>query len=232
MDNGKNIITKTQLSITLILTLFFSITGATYAYFAFSVFNDVTITGEAATVNLTLDVNRIFPIDDTNNTGVLVPQLSTSGSNNSALSSALKKGCVDDNGNVVCQVYKVDIKNDGGPATQVVDGSIKFYSDSDMTTDVSVAMPNLRWKLITSANQANPSNSVLGANADLVADANNDNIFANDVIMITNSSFTYYLIIWINETNNDQPSELGESFYAEISFESSNGTGVKSAFSA
>lgn len=223
-------VTKVQITITLLLILFFCVTGATYAYFAFTVTND-TITGEAATVNLSLDVTRVFPSADSENTGVMVPQLSNSGNAVSPLDSALKYGCVDANTNIVCQVYKVVVKNDGGTATQVVDGSILFYSDSELTTDVSVAMPNLKWKLVSSVDAVTPANSVLGANVDLDADAV-DNVFADDVIMVTDSSFTYYIIVWINETNDDQPLEPGNSFYGKIIFNSSNGTGVMSAFTA
>lgn len=224
-------LTKMQLSITLLLTLFLSVTGATYAYFAFSATNN-TITGRAATVNLTLDVTKIFPTDSSDNTGVLVPQLSVSGSATSPLATALKNGCVDGNKNVVCQVYKINVQNIGGTATQVVDGTVAFYGNTAMTNDISTTMPNLKWKLITSVDTTTPSNSVLGTNADLVADATDDNVFANDVIMATGSSFTYYMIIWINETNADQPVDEGNSFYAQIAFNSSNGTGVTSTFSS
>lgn len=222
---------KVQLYLTLILILFFSVTGATYAYFAISASNNV-ITGEAATVNLTLNVSRVFPTASSTNTGVLVPQLSVSGSNTSPLSTALKNGCVDGNQNVVCQVYKIEIQNVGGTATQVVDGSANFYGNTAMTNDVSSTLPNLRWKLITSVNTTTPSNSVLGTNADLVADATGDNRFATNVTLATNDKSTYYMIIWINETSANQPTDQGHSFYAQIAFNSSNGTGVTSTFTS
>lgn len=225
--------TKLQLTITLLLILFFTVTGATYAYFAISATDNNTITGDAATVNLTLTVTPIFPTASSDNTGVLVPQLSTSGSSTSPLATALKNGCVDANKNVVCQVYKINIQNIGGTATQVVDGAVYFYSNTALTTDVSGAMPNLKWKLITSVNTTTPSSSVLGTNADIAADATEDgNIFANDVTMVTGSSFDYYMIIWINETNDDQPTDEGKTFYGVIEFTSSNGTGVTSTFNS
>lgn len=230
--DGKKIISKNQLLITLILILFFTVTGATYAYFAVSATNN-TITGTAATVNLTLNVTKQFPTAGSNNTGVMVPQLSTSGSATSPLATALKNGCVDGNKNVVCQVYKIDIQNAGGTATQVVDGRVDFYSNAALTTNVNSSMPNLKWKLITSVNTTTPANSVLGTNADLIADSSGtDNIFANDLSLATNASSTYYMIIWINETNNDQTAEPGKSFYASVKFESSNGTGVTSTFTS
>ena len=92
-------LTKSQLTITLLLVLFISITGTTYAYFAIGADNN-TLTGDMSTVNLTLDVSRIFPLESSDNTGVLVPQLSTSESATSPLANALKSGCVDSNKNV------------------------------------------------------------------------------------------------------------------------------------
>lgn len=221
---------KIQLFLTLVLILFLAVTGTTYAYFAITDTNNNTITGDLATVNLTLDVEKIFPTSTSDNTGVIVPQLSVSGSENSPLATALKSGCVDSNKNVVCQVYKINIQNVGGSATQVVDGSIFFYGNVALTDDVNLSMPNLRWKLITLADEMVPTNSTLGTNDDLVANASDGNIFANDVTMLTGASFDYYIIIWINENNADQTVDEGNSFYAKVEFNSSNGTGVTASF--
>lgn len=229
----KYVATKTQLTITLILMMFFSITTATYAYFAISASNNNTITGTAATVNLTLDVTKIFPTANSENTGVMVPQLSESGEVISPLANALKSGCVDANQNVVCQVYKINIQNISGTATQVVDGWVSFYGDSELTTNVHTTMPNLKWKLITSANATTPANSVLGTGVDLEANFDK-NVFANDIVMPTNSNFDYYMIVWINEINEDQvdnsTTQRTNTFYGLIEFASSNGTGVTSTF--
>ena len=129
MKNSKTNATKLQLTISLILVLLMSITGATYAYFAISATTNNTITGDAATVDLTLNVSRIYPTESSDNTGVLVPQLSTSGSASSPLGNALKNGCVDGNKNVICHVYKIVINNTGATATQVVDGAISFFGN-------------------------------------------------------------------------------------------------------
>ena len=228
---------KNQVLITLIMVLFFCITGATYAYFAISAVDNTTITGAAATVNLTLDVKKIFPATD-DNTGVLVPQLSTSASASSPLSTALKNGCVDANKNVVCQVYRISIQNKGGSATQVVDGKILFYSDATLKTNVHTAMPNLKWKLIDSVDAVTPANSVLGSRSDLEANDNSSNgKFVSSLSLATNVVRNYYVIIWINETGADQTDKSTsidnpKVFYGKVQFDSSNGTGVTSTFQA
>ncbi len=220
---------RVQILITLIIILSFCITGATYAYFAVSASNTTTITGNAATVNLTLNVQKIFPTSSSINTGAIVPQLSVSEDGDSPLATALENGCVDGNSNVVCQVYKITIENKGGTATQVVDGKALFYGDAALTTDVHTTMPNLKWKLITSVDIATPANSVLGTNADNEANSTGTK-FVSDLTMVTNSKFDYYMIVWINETNVAQDSEKGKRFYGKIQFDSSNGTGVTSTF--
>lgn len=231
--SNENNLKKIQLGITLLLVLFLSVTGATYAYFAVSATNTETITGEAATVNLTLNVTKIFPASGNSNTGVMVPQKSVSGSNTSPLSTALKNGCVDGNKNVVCQVYQINIKNDGGTATQVVDGMISFYSNSSMTTGIEGTMPNLKYKLITSVDATTPGNSMLGTNADLAA-MGTDAKFATNVSLATSAEQNYYMIVWINETNTDQADKSlvnsKKHFYGKVTFDSSNGTGVTSTF--
>lgn len=223
-------ITKTQLTITLLLVLFISITGTTYAYFAISG-NNNSITGDLATVNLTLNVTRVFPKATSDNTGVMIPQLST----NAALESALKGGCVDANKNVACQVYRIEVSNQGGNATQVVDGKIDFYSDPAMTKDISTTMPNLKWKKITSANETTPTNSVLGSFTNNTANTTGTK-FVTDLTMVKNSTFTYYIIVWINEINVNQEDqstqEMEKSFYGKVSIDSSNGTGITGTFQA
>ena len=228
LEKKENNITKFQLTITLILVIFLSITGTTYAYYTISGTNS-TITGDAATVNLTLNVSRIYPKESSDNTGVLVPQLSTSGSAASPLNNALKNGCVDGNKNVICHVYKVVITNDGGSATQVVNGTISFYGNSALTTDISTVMPNLKWRLVSSVNETTASNSTLGTNTDHAATSAGEK-FVSDLTMVTNSTFTYYLIVWINETNVNQPIDTGSSFYGVIDFDASNGSGVTGVF--
>lgn len=222
-------VTKVQVSISLLLVFFFSVVGATYAYFAVGATDVNTITGNAATVNLTLGVERVFPLESSTNTGAMVPQLSVSGSDSSPLSTALKSGCVDSNTNVVCQVYKIDIQNKGGTATQVVDGSVSFYGDATLTENIQSVMPNLKWKLVASVDTAVLANSVLGTEVDNLASSTLTD-FVSDLTLKTNDRYIYYMIIWIDETNQDQPVDEGETFYGKIQFDSSNGTGVTSTF--
>ena len=89
-------------------------------------------------------------------------------------------------------------------------------------------MPNLSWKLITSIDKQDNNNSVLGTNADNQA-SSTPLSFVNNLTLKTNDEYTYYMIIWINEINQDQ-TDKSNTFYGKIEFSSSNGTGVTSAF--
>ena len=50
--------------------------------------------------------------------------------------------------------------------------------------------------------------------------------------MVDGSNIDYYMIIWIDETNEVQDIDEGNSFFGKIVVEASNGTGVTSTFSS
>ena len=94
-----------------VLTLMLSIVGATFAYFTATASNNATITGNAATVTFSVDVTKMTTVDVER--GGLIPM------SNNMMEQALTKNanvegkgfCVDDNGNAVCQVYKITVVN-------------------------------------------------------------------------------------------------------------------------
>ena len=215
-----------KITIVIILITFISVVSGTYAYFYYATDNKTTLTGKMATVNLELQVQQVLPTKES--TGVMVPQKSVSGSNTSALSSALKKGCVDDNKNIVCQVYSIQIKNDGGSATEIVEGSASFYSDQELTKNATTTMPNLKWKLIASFDQNNNNNSSLGTKIDNTA-SSTPTKFVDELELKTNDTETFYMIVWFNETNTDQI-DKSNTYYGKIEFTSSNGTGITASF--
>ena len=102
--------------ITLILIV--SIASATYAYFALSASDSETIGGTVGGVSLELTVSKELPVSTPS---TMIPQLE------STLEDAVSNeyNCIDDNNNVVCQVYKATLKNNGSIAA-IVDGTITF----------------------------------------------------------------------------------------------------------
>ena len=135
-----------------VATLVVAIVGATFAYFTASqASNNGDITGNAASVSFGLRVVRAETTDQTN--GGLIPM------SNSMVESAVNLGglpggtgsnkaaCVDDNGNSVCQIYKVTVTNTSSAAL-FLDGYVTLNgglatatASSDVTSNPTV----MRW---------------------------------------------------------------------------------------
>ena len=168
---------KRNALIIMILTLIVSVVGATYAFFSISPTANNAITGKAATVNLSLDIHRIAPNQEdwTNSNKVIIPQLSSN--INTAMNS-----CIDENGDVVCQVYQIKVTNQG-TAQVVVDGDIIFTGTQNM--------PNLRWKIYESNIEltgTNISNLVSSEPTKTITEAQNLT-FTQDVTLTPNMLF-------------------------------------------
>lgn len=127
-----------------VLTLIVAITGATFAYYtATSTINNV-ITGNMATIKFNISVAKKTNVD---NTRGLIPM--TNSMVQKAVSNASTKGiCLDDNGNAVCQVYKITINN-SSTAGMYFDGYVTLTGGSgeptDYTTWGSTTATTMRW---------------------------------------------------------------------------------------
>lgn len=221
----------------LVFTLMICTTGATYAYFALSATNNV-MTGTAATASLTLTVTQATL--QSGNTSAMVPQLE------STLGTAMNpiNQCVDANGNIVCKAYTITITNKSTAAVKVK-GTISF-------TGTSTSMINLKWKRTTSVTAVSTSTTgsysstntnVCTLNGDQTAcstfpeydltagtacttSAGVDTGCTSVSLAKSSGSATYYVVVWINETNAIQ-TDSG-TWKATVKFEGENGTGVTS----
>ena len=113
-----------------VATLVVAIIGATFAYFTASASNNNVITGDMATVSLSLSVAKVSDIDRQNQG--MIPM-----SNGMVEAAALGSGnvtCKDDNGNAVCQIYKITLTNSSS-AGQFVDGYVSLKGGSGVPTD-------------------------------------------------------------------------------------------------
>lgn len=217
---NKGVMSLKTFIIVLVSVFFVSVLGATYAYFAATQTSDEgDITGNAAMINLTLNVTKVLPVSET----TIVPQLP-----NRPLEKAIKGGCVDGNNNTVCQVYKISITN-GGTASVVVDGKISFYGDENMTVDLDDIVPNMKWKLISTFDLNDLSSTVLGDDATKNADSGNRS-FVSNLSINSNGSEEYYIVVWLNELGTNQSGQ-NQIFRGKVSFISSNGSGVTASFS-
>ncbi len=188
------------LGLTLIV-LMFSITGATYAYFALTASNNTTITGTVGGATLSLTVTKSFPTTTTS----MVPQLEST--LNDAISTTYS--CVDGNNNVVCQVYKAVIKNTGTTSAELT-GTISFQNITNL--------PNLKWKKLT-------SERAIGSDTAHTA-ATTEQAFETKKLFAPNEAATYYFVVWIDEIGAVQTDQ--GTFRATINFKPTNGTGITS----
>lgn len=192
-----------------VATLVVAIIGATFAYFTATATNDNTIAGSAATVGLNLAVEKVT----TAASGDLIPLDQESPADEAQLPLALKatQSCVDDNGNTVCQVYKITVTNNGN-STAVLSGTL---------TITGASFQNLRWTLLDDATtySSSPINPIATTELE-------DSISLNG-----SGSQEYYVAIWIEETGVPQNDTDKGSFTGEVSFNTAGGDGVTATFS-
>lgn len=193
------------------LTLIVAIVGATFAYFSLQASDENTVKGNAAKVGLSLEVRKV----SVDATGDLVPL------DELLLEKAIKgdsetgsQMCVDKNGNTVCQVYEVKVTNEGTAAT-AVNGTLTLTAET---------ITNLKWQIMT--DQDTPvTDSGQFKTTDDTEIAKNDTVEANP------GTKSYYIMIWIDEIEEDQNDSDTGAFTGVVSFTSADGSGVTGTFS-
>ena len=208
-NDDKKILTI-AIGIMLILIVF---AGATYAYFAFSASNNNVITGEIGTVNLSLNVTKVLP-NTTSVDNILVTSFND-------LSSNLNNKCLYTDGEfATCQLYKIVLTNNADGVNTKVVGSVSF----DNATS-----PNLSWIKLDNydASTTYTAGSIGGDKHKASSTFTN---FSNAYLLKKSNSVTYYLLVWVDESEDEQTDD--GSFTGTVRFEDENGKGVTSTFGA
>ena len=201
-----------------VATLVVAIIGATFAYFSASATAETKVTGTAATVGLSVSLEKVSK----DATGGLIPI------SESLLTKALtgdtasgNKMCLDKDGNTVCQLYKITVKNTGNAAA-TLNGTL---------TLTATGYKNLKWANVN-------KDSGLTA-ATTPAEIPADNLNASSVSAITtNEVFNggdikyYYIMIYINEINSAQEKDDTGSFEGTVTFGGPSGKGTTATFTA
>lgn len=222
-NNKDNDTRKIVTMIAMVCVLMLCTTGATYAFFALTA-NNAVATGTAASASLTLTVTEATlggTSSGTTKTGKMVPQ------KEATLSTAMgtSYACVDGNGNTVCKVYTITVTN-GSSAAVKLNGTIQFSGNGSMA--------NLKFRRTTSATSlGNYTTAAVGTDTSSVWDiitsgstcvVANGNCTAESVA--AGASKTYYIVVWINETNAIQ-TDSG-TWVGTITFQGEKGTGITS----
>ena len=129
-----------------VATLIVAIIGATFAYFTAAASNGANvINGNMASVSFDLAVEKV--VDPGAGTGMIPMSNSMVETAINDKTSPINNTCVDDNGNAVCQVYKITVTNNSS-ATMFVDGYVALAGGSGVPTDFTSAVKNkttMRW---------------------------------------------------------------------------------------
>ena len=112
-----------------VATLVVAIIGATFAYFtATQTAGNNVIGGNMATISFGVKVEKIV---DPGATSGMIPMSNTMVE---AAVNSKNNVCVDDNGNAVCQIYKITVTNTSS-AAMFVDGYVALAGGSGTPTD-------------------------------------------------------------------------------------------------
>ena len=201
-----------------ILTIVVAIAGSTYAWFAVSISSDDNtatkniMQGESGYTASPLSLTITHNTSSSVGTKKLIPQ--TDAAIQKAVTGASGKGaCVDANGNAICKVYTITVKNN--TTTQYyVDGTFTLTADS---------MPNLKWTKGTSDAVGFPTPS--GTYND-----KSTTTLVSDAVLAGGASVSYYVVVWISEKGGPQ-TDSG-TFTGTVSFTGSNAAGTNTGITS
>ena len=169
--------------ILLLIIFMFLVTGTTYSYLAYNYQNDSVIKGQVVSVNVDLSVELVVG----SNKG-MVPM------KDEGLADALKgtggeSACVDANGNLSCQVYKITLKNKGSKIRNLK-GTISLYNKDDDSY-----YKNLKWREL--------SNETTVKDGSIVHGMTNSALMAG-LTLSSGETKDYYIAVYVQESDDEQ----------------------------
>lgn len=188
---------KIYISVMAVLIISALTFGATYAYYVSQ--DTKTFTGEiekgiVSTLNLTTTKSstNLVPLQD------------------SKISTAITKSsnkCIDKNNYEVCSLYTITLTNTN--ASENLYGYVKTNTTTYTTT-------NLKYQIFDSSYNAITDVMTISKTA-------NDLVYfkkgTTQVSITSTGTKTYYLAIWLSDTNSDQSSDYSKTFNGAIGFE-------------
>ena len=193
-----------------ILLLIISIAGSAYSYYSLVGVNNDSVYGTASgSANMNLKVEKIssgatgslIPVD--NDTTTLTKAVIGEGNTN----FEDNKRCIDKNGYIACQIYKVTLTNKSSIAL-VVNGGVSLKGDNT---------PNIECAIMNDINTVADNTSCRGTKT-----------LANNYTIKANESKVYYIMVYVKNLNKVQ-TDTGE-FTGTIFFNADNGDKLKANF--
>lgn len=201
-----------------VATLVVAIIGATFAYFTASATAVNNITGNMATISMDLSITKLV---DPGETSGMIPMsnnmIETAVSGKQGETSKSNKTCVDDNGNAVCQIYKVTITNNSS-ATMFTDGYVALAGGSGTPKDYTATKDNkttMRWAQVFSDDAVPTAESkfTTSGSQQLGSSSEKQDINSLDAISDTESGHnTTNIKTTVGDVTNDQFSISGNKY--------------------
>lgn len=203
-----------------VATLVVAIIGATFAFFSASNVdpNTDTVQGQTATAaSVTLSVTQVFPDAESGlsaKLGRIVPLKATD------MGTALTNKCVDKNGYVACQVYKVVVAN--GSADPVYVRPKAKLAAGDLT--------DLKWQVLTGTSEKDFAVTGLAV-TDHTDYTPLTDLNGGKGVSVDNTTAeagrTFYFVVWLDETDVDQTeAQAGKTFGGTVTVDLVDNTGA------
>ena len=173
-----------------ILSFIIMIIGSTLAYFSFRTTSDKNVIDASSLKDssVTISVSQVSGGRD------LFPL------KDDDIMKAYNRNCVDDNGNMACNKYAVTLNNTGN--SNYLDGKIKFNTSNNLV--------NLYFMMIDSKGKVYVPTTKI----------ENDKYYniGKSLKMKENSDFSYTLIVWLRNLDENQNSEMNGNYKGTISY--------------
>ena len=188
--------------ILLLIIFMILVTGTTYSYLAYNYQNDSVIKGQVVSVNVDLSVELVVG----SNKG-MVPM------KDEGLADALKgtggeSACVDANGNLSCQVYKITLTNKGSKIKNLK-GIISLY-----TKDDDSYYSNLKWRELSNETTVKSDSKINGMT---------NSTLMRDLTLSSGETKDYYIAVYVQESDYVQTYDDVGRFSGTVTVKSVNG---------
>lgn len=166
------------------------IIGSTLAYFSFRTTSDKNVINASSLKDSSVTIS----VSQVSGGGDLFPL------KDDDIMKAYNRNCVDDNGNMACNKYAVTLNNTGN--SNYLDGKIKFNTSNNLV--------NLYFMMIDSKGSVYVPTTKI----------ENDKYYniGKSLKMKENSDFSYTLIVWLRNLDENQNSEMNGNYKGTISY--------------
>ena len=189
-----------------------TVVGTTLAYFSATVKNDTDIKGNTGSTSLDIQINKLstnanmdlIPLDndlETLNKAAL-------GHYNETSNFDATKACIDINNYSVCQLYEIVVTNNG---------SVNVNINGGITSLSGANTPNVACAVMDNNTTVSDNTSCIGTST-----------LANNTLLTSGSSNTYYILVYINNLN--VPQRDSGSYTGTVEFKSEDEGKVTATF--